>query len=137
MPRAGAESPPLITWPEGNAWLTRRLARPLGDPERSLPLTGGIVAAPAGAIPVYVSEAMVALYGAAPGTTLSLPLPDGRRNDVFVRAVWRDYARQYGAIVIDSTDWRRLTGDVDTTTIVSNTFETEWPPRSGRWACST
>jgi putative ABC transport system permease protein len=54
---------------------------------------------------------MVALYGAAPGTTLSLPLPDGRRAAVFVRAVWRDYARQYGAIVIDSGDWRRLTGD--------------------------
>jgi putative ABC transport system permease protein len=54
---------------------------------------------------------MVALYGAAPGTTLSLPLPDGRRADVFVRGVWRDYARQYGAVVIDRADWRRLSGD--------------------------
>ena len=87
------------------------IARPVGDPERRLPLAGAIVAAPAGATAVYVSEAIVALYGAAPGTTLALPLPDGRRADVFVRAVWRDYARQYGAIVIDSADWRRLTGD--------------------------
>ena len=87
------------------------MARPVGDPERRLPLAGAIVAAPAGATAAYVSEAMVALYGAAPGTTLSLPLPDGRRAAVFVRAVWRDYARQYGAIVIDSGDWRRLTGD--------------------------
>jgi putative ABC transport system permease protein len=58
-----------------------------------------------------VSEAVVALYGAAPGSTLALPLPDGRRVDVFVRAVWRDYARQYGAIVLDRADWLRLTGD--------------------------
>ena len=49
--------------------------------------------------------------GARPGTTLSLPLPDGRRASVFVRGVWRDYARQYGAIVIDRADWRRLAGD--------------------------
>ena len=70
-----------------------------------------IVPAPAGATAAYVSEAMVALYGAAPGTTLSLPLPDGRRSDVFVRAVWRDYARQYGAVIVDRADWQRLTGD--------------------------
>ena len=37
-------------------------------------------------IAVYVSEAMVDLYGAAPGTTLSLPLPDGRRADGLRRA---------------------------------------------------
>jgi putative ABC transport system permease protein len=87
------------------------IARPVGDPERRLPLAGPIVAAPPGATPAYVSEAVVALYGAAPGATLALPLPDGRRADVFVRAVWRDYARQYGAIVVDRNDWRRLTGD--------------------------
>jgi putative ABC transport system permease protein len=54
---------------------------------------------------------MVALYGAAPGSTFSLPLPGGGRDELVVRAVWRDYARQYGAIVIDSADWKRLTGD--------------------------
>ncbi len=87
------------------------IARPVGDPERRLPLTGSVVAAPPGAMPAYVSEAIVALYGAAPGSTLALPLPDGRRADVFVRAVWRDYARQYGSIVVERDDWRRLTGD--------------------------
>jgi putative ABC transport system permease protein len=87
------------------------IARPVDDPERRLPLAGQLVAAPAGATAAYVSEAIVALYGAAPGATLSLPLPDGRSADVFVRAVWRDYARQYGAIIVDSADWRRLTGD--------------------------
>jgi len=87
------------------------IARTIGDPAANLPLTGSLVAAPVGATPAYVSEAMAALYGAAPGTTLSLPLPDGRRADVFVRGVWRDYARQYGAVVIDRADWRRLSGD--------------------------
>ena len=39
-------------------------------------------------------------------------MPDGRRTPVFVRGVWRDYARQYGAVVIDSANYVRLTGDV-------------------------
>ena len=28
-----------------------------------------------------------------------------------MRGVWRDYARQYGAIVIERADWLRLSGD--------------------------
>jgi putative ABC transport system permease protein len=87
------------------------IARAIGDPAASLPLTGELVAAPAGAIAAYVSEAVLDLYGAAPGTTLALPLPDGRRASVFVRGVWRDYARQSGAIAIDRADWLRLSGD--------------------------
>ena len=87
------------------------IARTIGDPATTLPLAGDLVEAPAGAIAAYVSEAVVALYGAAPGSTLSLPLPDGRRFDVFVRGVWRDYARQFGAIAIDAGDWRRISGD--------------------------
>jgi len=87
------------------------LARAVGDPATSLPLTGDLVPAPAGATAAYVSEAVADLYGATPGTTLMLPLPDGRRAPVFVRGVWRDYARQYGAIVIDRGDWLRLGGD--------------------------
>jgi putative ABC transport system permease protein len=87
------------------------IARPVGDPATSLPLTGALVAAPAGAVAAYVSEAMVDLYGAAPGTTLALPLPDGRTVRVFVRGVWRDYARQSGATVIERADWLRLGGD--------------------------
>ena len=37
--------------------------------------------------------------------------------------------RQKGGKVVEA--WA-VAGDVDTTAIVSNTFETEWPPRSGR-----
>ncbi len=87
------------------------ISRPLADPASSLPLAGALVAAPAGAIAVYVSEAVVALYGARVGERFALPLPDGTHGVVFVRGVWRDYARQYGAIVLDARDWRRLTGD--------------------------
>jgi len=87
------------------------IARPLGDPARSLPLVGELLPLPAGATAAYVSEAMVSLYGAAPGTQLVLPLPNGTRSAVFVRGVWRDYARQFGAVTLDQGDYRRLSGD--------------------------
>ena len=88
------------------------LARPVGDPERSLPLVGRLLPAKGGAINVYVSEAMVDLYGARPGTILKLPLQAGQAPvAAHVRGVWRDYARQTGAIVIDQADYRTLTHD--------------------------
>ncbi|MEO8523873.1 MAG: FtsX-like permease family protein [Caldimonas sp.] len=87
------------------------ISRPLDDPAKSLPLAGDLVDAPPGVVAVYVSEAVVALYGARIGERFALPLPSGARAEVFVRGVWRDYARQYGAIVLDAHDWRRLTGD--------------------------
>ena len=43
------------------------IARPIDDPARRLPLAGELVAAPPGATAAYVSEAMVALYGAHAG----------------------------------------------------------------------
>jgi putative ABC transport system permease protein len=94
------------------------IARAVDDPEKSLPLVGDLVATPNGSTSVYVSEAMVTLYGAAPGKTISLPLPSGgteaRTNGnvtVFVRGVWRDYARQHGAVIMPIGDYRRLTSD--------------------------
>ncbi len=87
------------------------IARPLVDAARSLPLVGELAALPAGETAAYVSEAMVTLYGAASGTRLSLPLPTGEKATVFVRGVWRDYARQHGAVVLATDDWQRLTGD--------------------------
>lgn len=65
---------------------------------------------PAGTVPVWVSEAMVWLYDARPGAVLLLPI-GGRQVRVGVRGVWRDYARQFGAIVMDSNDFDQLTGD--------------------------
>jgi putative ABC transport system permease protein len=87
------------------------ISRPLGDPRRSLPLVGNLVAAPAATTSVYVSEAVVALYGARAGHDFELPLPSGQRARVYVRGVWRDYARQDGAVAIDANDWRRLAQD--------------------------
>src|SRR5690606_21269739 len=53
--------------------------------EQQLPLTGPLVAPPAGsqATPVYVSEAMVSLYGFEPGTVQRIPL-GGHRRVLFV-----------------------------------------------------
>ena len=87
------------------------IARPLGDPARSLPLLGEIAAPLAGLTSAYVSEPMARIYRLAPGSRFELPLPDGRSEPVWVRAVWRDYARQHGALLLDAADYRRLTGD--------------------------
>ena len=98
------------------------LARPMRDdsgdgpgedsPGRSLPLVSDAVPARPGFVSIYVSEAMVDLYDARPGTVLALPLQAGQPPvQTWVRAVWRDYARQQGAIVIGEADYQRLTGD--------------------------
>jgi putative ABC transport system permease protein len=91
-------------------------------PQRQLPLTGPVLAAPAGTIPVWVSEAMVDLYRMRPGDRIELPIGAAEaagaaeaggaaEPNYFVAGVWRDYARQHGAIVIASADHERLTGD--------------------------
>ena len=86
------------------------IARPLPDPSRRLPLLAPPMV-PSGALPgVYVSEAMAALYDAKPGQVLDLPI-GSTAIQVQVLGVWRDYARQFGAIAIDSEVYRRLTGD--------------------------
>ncbi len=58
----------------------------------------------------WISEAMVDLYGLHPGSALRLPL-DGHWLDLQVAGVWRDYARQFGAVVIDRADYQRITAD--------------------------
>ena len=87
------------------------ISRPLADPARALPLVGELLPLPPGETAAYVSEAMVSLYGAAPGKRLALPLPNGTRASVYVRGVWRDYARQFGAVTLAQADYRRLSGD--------------------------
>ena len=88
------------------------IARPLPAAAQALPLID-VPAPPRSALPaVWVSEAMVALYGAAPGTTLPLPIGPGGTAVAFeVRGVWRDYARQFGAVTVDVDDYRRASGD--------------------------
>ncbi len=88
------------------------ISRPLGDPAESLPLVGGLAPAQTGWVSIYVSEAMVDLHGARIGQPLLLPLRAGHPPvQALVRGVWRDYARQQGAIVMDEPDYRRITGD--------------------------
>jgi putative ABC transport system permease protein len=87
------------------------IARSLSAPDKQLPLVGELRALPDGETPVYVSEAMVSLYGAEPGSHFTLPLPNGQTTNVFVRGVWRDYARQHGAVMLPAADYQRLTGD--------------------------
>ncbi len=87
------------------------IARPLAEPARALPLVGDLLAVPSGETPAYVSEAMVSLYGSRPGTRLTLPLPNGRTGTLWVAGVWRDYARQSGAVMLTAADYQRLTGD--------------------------
>ena len=89
------------------------VVRPIDSahPERQLPLTGPSLKPPDGAIAVWVSEPILDLYRTAPGSTLELPIgASGDRAQVFVAGVWRDYARQHGALAIDAGDWSRLTG---------------------------
>jgi putative ABC transport system permease protein len=109
------------------------IARNIDDPAANLPLVGSPLPVPPGQIGIYVSEAMVDLYGARTGTVFN-PLskafislaqverapaaPDLIANGVqprssvfFVAGVWRDYARQFGSIVMAQRDFERLTGD--------------------------
>ncbi len=96
------------------------IARELGDPARSLRLVGQALPVPPGQIGIYVSEAMVDLHGARPGTVfaplsasfgaLALEKPS-QPTLFFIAGVWRDYARQSGAIAIDQRDFERITGD--------------------------
>ncbi|UAK26661.1 FtsX-like permease family protein [Sphingomonas nostoxanthinifaciens] len=80
------------------------------DPDHADPPLGRVVPPPAGALAVRVSEPAVRLYALAPGATLTLPL-GARRVPAFVTAIYRDYARQDGAVMIAGHDYDRLTGD--------------------------
>ncbi len=64
---------------------------------------------PAGTIPVWISEPAQRLYGWKTGQVIRLPIGQDRRFGI--AGVWRDYARQAGAIIIRSADYSRLTGD--------------------------
>jgi putative ABC transport system permease protein len=89
------------------------------DPGATLQMTGAVLPTSelrAGETPVWVSEAMVDLYGYRLGQRVQLPLGDS--GHVFVVAgVWRDYVRQSGAIQIRLADYRRLTADMSATDV--------------------
>jgi putative ABC transport system permease protein len=85
------------------------IARPLAADGSDLPLVGAVRT---GAQPaIWISEAMHDIYGWRPGQQVTLPLA-GKAVNLHVAGVWRDYARQTGAVMIDLDDYRRLTGDL-------------------------
>ncbi|MDB5763135.1 MAG: transporter permease [Herminiimonas sp.] len=94
------------------ALLARRIDA--ADPGKTLPVTGRLITGPFpdGALPVWVSEAMVDLYGYAVGKRVTLPVA-GRPYDFIVAGVWRDYARQSGSIQMRLSDYQALSGDRD------------------------
>ncbi len=96
-------------------------ARPVDrfDPRNTLPMTDDMLAPgsiPSDAMPVWISEAIVDLYGYRVGDTIKLPLGTAT-NEFLVAGVWRDYGRQFGAIQMLLSDYRSLTGDLSVNTI--------------------
>ena len=94
------------------ALLVREINR--NDPGSRLPFTGPVIAGPPEQTVVWVSEPMAELYGLVPGWQLRLPLL-GRDIDVFIGGVWRDYARQFGSVVISRSDYEKLGGRFEPT----------------------
>ncbi|MBP9235043.1 MAG: ABC transporter permease, partial [Hyphomonadaceae bacterium] len=87
------------------------IARPVSADGRELPLVGTAVLDGSSKEPaIWISEALQDIYGWQPGQQVDLPLA-GRPVRMRVAGVWRDYARQTGALMIDLADYRRLTGD--------------------------
>jgi putative ABC transport system permease protein len=88
------------------------------DPGAVLPMTGDTLdtaARNAQCIAVYASEPASRLYGWQVGDSITLPLSltDQIKSPPCyqVAGIWRDYARQQGALSIDLGDYRRLSGD--------------------------
>lgn len=108
VPIALSETLPAITL----------LARPLSNAEIStlLPITGAVIAAPQASIAVYASETAAALHNLRPGSLIKLPGIGDRiganADTFFVSAIWRDYARQNGAVAIDLQVYQTLTQDL-------------------------
>jgi len=116
------------------------IARNIDDPAATLPLVGNPLPVPPGHMGIYVSEAMLDLYGAKPGSVFE-PLSKAfstisqanteqsatkniantkpiqsiqptAQQPFYVAGVWRDYARQFGSVVMAQRDFERLTGDL-------------------------
>jgi putative ABC transport system permease protein len=83
------------------------------QPELAIPLVSAAVQVGAGRPPpVWVSEAAAALYGFETGAEIEIPVA-GRNARFTVAGIWRDYARQNGALLIERMLYAELTGDRD------------------------
>ena len=82
-----------------------------GDPGLTFPAIGRTAPPAAGTAPAWVSEPAARLYALAPGDRLALPVGAGLTTTV--AGVFRDYARQQGAIAISAAAYEGATGDRD------------------------
>lgn len=85
------------------------IVRPVGKGEAAIQLIGSEVVPSAGTVAVWLSEPGARILGRHAGDVIQLPI--GGNTRFFVAGIWRDYSRQQGAVVIDSKDYDRLTGD--------------------------
>ncbi|HZQ60956.1 MAG TPA: FtsX-like permease family protein, partial [Casimicrobiaceae bacterium] len=83
------------------------------DPDRLLVLMASRAIA-AGEAPVWINEPAAAIYGWNAGDVVRLPLA-GRSLPFVVAGIWRDYARQQGAVVIERSRYVASTGDRNAT----------------------
>ena len=99
---------------------------PPGDAVPALPWIVAPDAAPPSTSPsdvlaVYPSEVLAALQHLKKGDIITVPLPSRPSTATsslrpaaaraVVRGIWRDYARQQGALLMARADWLHLTGD--------------------------
>ncbi|MHB8667171.1 MAG: FtsX-like permease family protein [Burkholderiales bacterium] len=95
------------------ALLARSLPR--DDPGGRLPLVGEERLPRADQPPpLWASEAMVDLYGYRVGAVVQLPLA-GKLRRFTVAGIWRDYARQQGAVIIQRERYIADSGDRNST----------------------
>jgi putative ABC transport system permease protein len=84
------------------------LVRPTAGPGLTMPLIER-AARPGRGIAFWLSEPAARLYGKKVGDPMTLPIGSGASGHV--AGIWRDYARQQGAIEMAEADYVRLTGD--------------------------
>lgn len=82
--------------------------RPVESSQYDLPLIAVAEQRTAG-IPVWISEPAARIYDLQIDQNISLPI-GARGTPVYVAGIWSDYARQQGAIVMESEDYTALTG---------------------------
>lgn len=63
-------------------------------------------------IPIWISEPAARIYDLQVDQNIRLPI-GARGTSVYVAGIWSDYARQQGALVMESKDYDKLTGDFE------------------------
>jgi putative ABC transport system permease protein len=90
---------------------TTLIVRPVTGSGYSLPVIQR-APRPGDGIALWLSEPAARLYNAKSGDAFALPIGAGGAKVMgYVAGIWRDYARQQGAIVIDTRDYTAITGD--------------------------